>query len=154
MKRLNLAFLSVLLMGVIVLPGCSKDNTEPEAQFKEAVVQVELRFSENYAFYTWSMGFQLVSSSSNVTVSGYQWEETIHPAEFATWLNATGARLTSNHYWMETSQKVSEMTFSGIAELVDEGGDSGGLEVTLSVYADGELVKAENVVFGPSESTT
>jgi len=147
MKKQYFRHILVLSFVVLLLVGCSKE--EPETGGKEAIIQVELSFSENYASYSWTMGFQLVSNSDQVSVSGHKWDETTRPEELAAWLTVTDEVIMSSQYQLTTTYKVSAVTFNGIAEWRDAAESLEPLTVTAKIYADGKLIKTETEVFSP-----
>jgi len=147
MKQQYFRHMLVFSFVVLLLVVCSKEETETGG--KEAIIQVELSFSENHASYSWTMGFQLVSNSDHVLVSGHSWDETIHPVQLTTWLTVTDEIITSSRYELTTTDKVTAVTFNGTAELRDDSESLEPLTVTAMIYADGKLIKTETAVFSP-----
>ncbi|WP_163717598.1 hypothetical protein [Mangrovibacterium lignilyticum] len=147
MKKQYFNDILIVSFVLLLLGGCSKEETETNG--KEGIVQVELAFSENYASYSWTMGFQLVSSSNNVSLSGHNWDENTRPEEFASWLTVTDDVINSGQYQLKTIDKVSAVTLNGTAELRDDAESLAPLTVTARIYVDGELIKMESASFEP-----
>ena len=131
MKKIALMRLILISAVTFALFSCSKESTETTTD--EARVRVELSFSDNYASYSWLMGFQLISNSSNVSMSGHNWDEILYPEEFASWLNVRDEPIFSNRYELETTAKVSAVTLSATAEIMDEAASLEALTVTARI---------------------
>lgn len=149
MKKMNLIELILICTVTIALISCSEESSETTP--KEANVRVELSFSDNYASYSWLMGFQLISTSPHVSISGHHWDEIVYPEEFVSWLNVRDEPIEAKQYEMETTTKVSAVTLSATAEAMGEPSNPDVLTVTARVYADDILIQTESVVFQPNQ---
>lgn len=147
MKKITLMRLILISLVTLVLFSCSKESTETTTD--EARVRVELSFSNNYASYSWLMGFQLISTTSHVSISGHSWDETVYPDEYASWLSVRDEPIYANQYELETTAKVSAVTFNASAEIMDDASSSEDLTVSIQIYANGKLIRSESTVFLP-----